>query len=201
MTEGQRQALVSEWPAFGLEGGDSFNPVCFAIQQPLAVEIGFGMGDSLFEMAQLQPDWNFVGIEVHRPGVGHLLLKAADASLTNLRVYHGDSVVILQDCFAPGSIDRVQVFFPDPWHKKRHHKRRLINPSFISLVLDRLVPGGLIHIATDWLPYAEHIETVLEEFELERVPAPLRPGTKYEKRGERLGHEVTDLAWRKPLSG
>ncbi|XOV86129.1 MAG: tRNA (guanosine(46)-N7)-methyltransferase TrmB [Pseudomonadota bacterium] len=198
MTAGQREALVSEWPAFGLPNNKLFDPACFAAKQPLAVEIGFGMGDSLFEMAQAQPDWNFVGIEVHRPGVGHLLLRAGAAGLDNLRVYHGDSVLVLQDCFGPGTIDRIQVFFPDPWHKKRHHKRRLINSAFVSLLLDRLAPGGLIHIATDWQPYAEYIEAVFAGFELAPVSPPARPDTKYEKRGQRLGHAVTDLAWCKP---
>lgn len=198
MTEGQRRALAELWEAFGLDVDRGLvKPLdVFGNEYPLVVEIGFGMGDSLFDMAHANPDENFIGIEVHRPGVGHLLRRADEAGIGNLRVFNADSVEVLRRCFDVASIDRLQIFFPDPWHKKRHHKRRLVNPRFAAMAQEKLKPGGILHIATDWPPYAEDIEAVLAEVPgMARVEAPSRTQTKYERRGLKLGHKVADLAW------
>lgn len=199
MTEGQRRALDECWDAYGIDPDGTVDPTAvFGNDRPVTLEIGFGMGDSLFEMAAADPATNYIGIEVHRPGVGHLLIKARDAGLTNLKVINTDSVTVMTRCIASASIDRIQIFFPDPWHKKRHHKRRLLNRDFTSVLVDRLKPGGVLHIATDWLPYAEAIGEVMANFpEMTRIAPPARPVTKYERRGTRLGHTVTDLAYRR----
>ncbi|MEX0942975.1 MAG: tRNA (guanosine(46)-N7)-methyltransferase TrmB [Pseudomonadales bacterium] len=199
MTGGQRRALIEYWDDYGMACEGVVEPEkVFGNDAPVVVEIGFGMGDSLFELATSNPDTNYIGIEVHRPGVGHLLIKAMDAGLSNLKVINADSVTVMDKCIPHASIDRIQVFFPDPWHKKRHHKRRLVNRNFTSLLVDRLKPGGLVHIATDWRPYAQAIGEVMLEFpEMTPVEPPIRPVTKYERRGVMLGHKVTDLAWRK----
>jgi len=170
---------------------------------PLTVEIGFGMGDSLRQMARDNPDMNFLGIEVHRPGIGKLLHGIAEDQLENLRIVCHDAIEVLRDGLGASSIDRILILFPDPWHKKRHHKRRLIQPDFARLLTSRLRPGGELHLATDWEPYAEHMLEVLEaEPGLENVNGagefwqqPLRPETKFERRGEKLGHDVHDLLY------
>lgn len=198
MTEGQRRALSDYWPEFGIDPPDSPLDLQqqFSSKQPVVVEIGFGMGDSLFDCASGTPHENFVGVEVHRPGIGHLMLKAAAAGLTNLKVINADSVELFSKSIAADSIDRVQVFFPDPWHKKRHHKRRLLNAGFLRTLTLALKQGGLLHIATDWPPYAEFIqEQVSEVSQLCSVSPPNRPVTKYERRGLKLEHKVTDLAF------
>lgn len=203
MTEGQRKALDDHWLRYGLDITDDPLAVqeVFGNDHPVSVEIGFGMGDSLFDMASNEPGRNFVGVEVHPPGVGHLLIRAAEAGLDNLRVFNADGIDVMTSAFAPDSIDVIQVFFPDPWHKKRHHKRRLLNRDFLLLLASRLKPGGILHIATDWLPYAGEIaETAAGIDDLSPVTPPSRPQTKYERRGVRLGHDVTDLAFQKSLS-
>jgi len=172
---------------------------------PTTLEIGFGMGDSLLAMAQAEPQRNFIGIEVHRPGVGRLLHSVMGADVANVRVYCHDAVAVLQDCIPASTLDTVQIFFPDPWHKKRHHKRRLIQPTFVALLRDRLRPGGLLHLATDWEHYAEQMLAVLEEAPglvnthagFTPRSATSRPATKFEQRGERLGHAVFDLVYRR----
>ena len=170
------------------------------------LEIGFGMGDSLVEMACADPATNFVGIEVHRPGVGRLLSQVLERELDNLRVYEEDAVPVLRDCIAPASLDGLHLYFPDPWHKKKHNKRRIIQADFISLAVERMAPDGIIHLATDWAPYAEHMLEVMEQaVGLENCagsgqysPRPdYRPDTKFERRGERLGHGVWDLLYRR----
>ncbi|MCB1693902.1 MAG: tRNA (guanosine(46)-N7)-methyltransferase TrmB, partial [Pseudomonadales bacterium] len=172
---------------------------------PLVIEIGFGMGDSLLECAMSHPERNFIGIEVHRPGVGHLLIKAAEAGICNLKVINADSTTVMSLGFPPGSADVVQVFFPDPWHKKRHNKRRLLSAGFLDVLERVLKPGGILHVATDWEPYAASIASAAAEIPtFEATAAPPRPVTKYERRGQRLGHVVTDLAFKKrvpPASG
>lgn len=200
LTRGQENALEQYWPVYGLSL-ESGNPIeHFKEAGPVTLEIGFGMGDSLFEQASNFPARNFIGIEVHRPGVGHLLMLAGEAGLTNLRVYSEDSLEILQKVVPDGSLDVVQVFFPDPWPKKRHHKRRLINGTFLNLIAGKLKPGGLIHIATDWEPYAQWIlEVFAERNDYTVTDAPERPKTKFEQRGVKLGHRIQDFAWR--LSG
>lgn len=200
MTTGQRRALEENWPEYGLNVEDGWlDPAAeFANQNPLVVEIGFGMGDSLLQMAEENPGMNFVGIEVHRPGVGHLLRLAAEKGITNLRVYCADTTSVFEGAIPAGSVDRIQIFFPDPWPKKRHHKRRLLNAEFVSRIEHALAPGGTIHIATDWAPYGEKIDALmLESGTLKPVLPPSRPLTKYEKRGKRLGHKVMDLAFEK----
>jgi tRNA (guanine-N7-)-methyltransferase len=174
----------------------------FGRRAETVLEIGFGMGHSLVAMAAAAPDKNFIGIEVHGPGIGACLLEAESRGVDNLRLYQHDAVEVLRDSIAADSLATVQIFFPDPWHKKRHHKRRLIQPEFVELLRSRLQLGGILHLATDWQPYAEHILEVLSKASNWRnlagekgyVPRPLeRPLTKFEQRGERLGHGVWDL--------
>ena len=170
------------------------------------LEIGFGMGQSLVAMAAAAPEKNFIGVEVHLPGVGRLLHSMEDEGVDNIRVYCHDAVEILNDCIDDASLDTVQIFFPDPWHKKRHHKRRLIQPDFVDLLCRKLKPGGVLHLATDWENYAEQMMEVLsantqlrnQAGEGEFAPRPdHRPLTKFERRGERLGHGVWDLLFKK----
>ena len=204
MTTGQQRAVAEYWPQWGLEHADGLlKPErVFSRSAPLVLEIGFGMGHSLVEMAANAPERDFIGIEVHRPGVGTLLQAMAEREVHNIRVYRHDAVEVLRDCIAPASLAGVQVFFPDPWHKKRHHKRRLIQRPFLDLVASRLAPGGTLHLATDWENYAEQMLELLEaspDFVNScasggYAPRPeYRPLTKFERRGERLGHGVWDL--------
>jgi tRNA (guanine-N7-)-methyltransferase len=203
-TEGQQKALEEVWPEMGLElkdGAINFAEV-FGREAPVVLEIGFGMGASLIEMATQQPDKNYIGIEVHRPGVGRLLASVKELGLTNIRVYAEDAVEVLADCIPDGSLHALQLFFPDPWHKKKHHKRRIVQPEFVQNIRQKLEVGGYFHMATDWENYAEHMMEVMsgaEGFtnkagEGEYSPQPeWRPVTKFQKRGERLGHGVWDL--------
>ena len=162
LSKGQRRGLEEIYPQFELKQTALAAPQsAYPKHQPLTLEVGFGMGDSLAEMAVKAPERNFLGLEVHGPGVGHLMIQAANLGLTNLRVLNSDVWSVLPSL--PGaSLACFQVFFPDPWHKKRHHKRRLINAVFLDVVAEKLQPGGLLHIATDWQPYAEEIYDHLE---------------------------------------
>lgn len=199
LTPGQQNALAELWPVYGLttDMGQLDLSTLFARQQPICLEIGFGMGESLAEQASSNPNTNYIGIEVHRPGVGHLLMLAGNLKLANLRVFAQDSLEVLAQSLPDKSLASVQVFFPDPWHKKRHHKRRLINEEFLGLMIQKLAPAGLLHIATDWRPYAEEIEALLVNFpRFQPEAAPDRPETKFERRGLGLGHDITDLAYR-----
>jgi len=171
---------------------------------PLVLEIGFGNGESLAAMAAENPGSDYIGIEVHRPGVGHLLLRIEEKGLSNLRVYCADAIEILNHNIADASLDRLQLFFPDPWHKARHNKRRLIQSPFVSLLCSRIVSGGYLHCATDWEDYAEQMLAVLSaEPSLQNTtdgyaPRPdYRPVTKFENRGLKLGHGVWDLVFTK----
>lgn len=202
ITEGQREAFNAWWPHYGLllADGPFQAERVFGNQQPLVLEIGFGMGDSLLQMAERAPDKNFVGIEVHPPGVGRLINNAGKAGVTNLRVYMADATDVLQQCFADRTIERVQLYFPDPWHKKKHHKRRIVQPAFVEVLARKLQTGGLLHMATDWQEYAEQMLEVLsanpklQNTVTSYAPRPsFRPTTKFEARGERLGHGVWDL--------
>ncbi len=206
MTDGQHAAFEHYWPQFGLSLHDGLlqPEVSFARHQPLVLEIGFGMGDSLLQMAQNEPDKNFIGIEVHPPGVGRLLNNAGKAEIPNLKIYMADATDVLDDCIAPLSLHRFQLYFPDPWHKKKHHKRRIVQPDFIDRVAGKMQSGGLLHLATDWENYAEYMLEVLsanpalENTAEQYAPRPaFRPTTKFELRGERLGHGVWDLVFRK----
>ncbi|EED34505.1 tRNA (guanine-N(7)-)-methyltransferase [Luminiphilus syltensis NOR5-1B] len=208
LTEGQRRALEVGWPRYGLDPEDGLLDWdrAFPHSGRRVLEVGFGMGDSLRQMAEADAHTNFVGVEVHRPGVGRLLADALTLKLDNLRVYEADAVAVLGECIAPCSIDGINIFFPDPWHKKRHHKRRLIQPEFIAMAATRLRTGGILHLATDWQPYAEHMLEVMEgESALMNCSAQggycerpeYRPETKFERRGARLGHGVWDLLFEK----
>ncbi len=203
-TEGQQKALDEVWPFMGLEvkeGSVVFSEL-FGREAPVVLEIGFGMGDSLIEMASQQPENNYIGIEVHKPGVGRLLSRANEAGVSNIRVYAEDAIEVLAQCIPDNSLDVLQLFFPDPWHKKKHHKRRIVQPEFVQTVRKKLKVGGYFHMATDWENYAEHMMDVMTEAEGyqnkagERIYSPQpewRPVTKFQKRGERLGHGVWDL--------
>ena len=204
MTEGQQRGLEEAWPHYGLElDNGMINPAeVFGREAPVVLEIGFGMGDSLLSMANDQPEKNYIGIEVHRPGVGRLLNTAQTEGVKNLRVYCDDAVEVLAQCIPDGSLDCLQLFFPDPWHKKKHHKRRIVQPEFAQTVRQKLKVGGVFHMATDWENYAEHMMEVMSAAEgYNNVagngaysPQPeWRPVTKFQKRGERLGHGVWDL--------
>ncbi|HSX49353.1 MAG TPA: tRNA (guanosine(46)-N7)-methyltransferase TrmB [Cellvibrio sp.] len=208
ITAGQKNAFDNWWPVFGLSlfNGMIYPEQVFGRKAPLVLEIGFGMGDSLLEMARNEPEKNFIGIEVHPPGVGRLINVAGQENLTNLRVYMADAMDVLEDCIPDGCIDRLQLYFPDPWHKKKHHKRRILQPAFVQKLRPKIVTGGIFHMATDWQAYAEHmLETmnvatgfVTEFTKTGYAPRPdYRPITKFEKRGERLGHGVWDLIFKK----
>ena len=166
----------------------------FPNNQPLTLEIGFGMGDSLLEMLLISPNRNFLGLEVHEAGIGHLINEAKRAEVTNLKVIKCDAVEVLEKSSA-SVFDRIQVFFPDPWHKKKHHKRRLISDYFMDLVHRALLPKGIFHVATDWQPYADQMEQLFQlDKRFQRCLIPSRPETKYERRGLSLGHKVTDIS-------
>lgn len=207
LTPGQARALEQWLPLFGLPEDDT--PLDFAAifgrAAPTLLEIGFGNGDALLEMAQRHPDWNFVGIEVHRPGVGHLLKQAGELGLQNLRVSSRDAIEVLEKQVPDASLHRVMLYFADPWPKKRHHKRRIVQPEFVQLVARKLEPAGEFHLATDWENYAEHMRVVLDAAPLfinttpdSFAPRPAdRPLTKFEKRGQRLGHGVWDMVYRR----
>lgn len=208
ITAGQKSAFDRYWSRYGLSlFAGLLNPArVFGREAPLVVEVGFGMGDSLLTMAKSEPDKNFLGIEVHPPGVGRLINNAGKDEVDNLRVYMADAVDVLSDCIPDQSIDRFQLYFPDPWHKKKHHKRRIVQPAFVDLICQKLKPGALLHFATDWENYAEQMAEVLESVpglkseggESAFVERPtFRPITKFEQRGARLGHGVWDLLYRR----
>ncbi|HSC68071.1 MAG TPA: tRNA (guanosine(46)-N7)-methyltransferase TrmB [Cellvibrio sp.] len=208
ITAGQKSAFDSWWQSYGLSlFKGAIDPAqVFGRTAPLVLEIGFGMGDSLLEMARNEPEKNFIGIEVHPPGVGRLINQAGQEYLTNLRVYMADAMDVLEDCIPDGSIDRLQLYFPDPWHKKKHHKRRILQSAFVQKVRPKITPGGIFHMATDWQAYAEHMLEVMQDApgftnasaEADYAPRPdYRPITKFEKRGERLGHGVWDLMFKR----
>jgi tRNA (guanine-N7-)-methyltransferase len=208
MTDGQRNAFDTSWPTYGLklEDGAIDTDAVFGRTGPKVLEIGFGMGDSLLQMAAAEPETDFIGIEVHPPGVGTLMNTAKAEGISNLRVYLADANDVLEECFASQSIDRLQLYFPDPWHKKKHNKRRIVQPQFVQLVREKLRPGGVLHMATDWEHYAEQMLETLDAAEgFENIAGigqyssrpDYRPMTKFEKRGERLGHGVWDLMYKK----
>jgi tRNA (guanine-N7-)-methyltransferase len=203
---GQRRALDALAPRFVLPFTDAplDAEAVFGRRAPLALEIGFGMGDATAQVAAAQPAVDFIGVEVHEPGVGALLKRIGEQGLANLRIVRHDAVEVLREMVPPASLAGVHVWFPDPWHKKRHNKRRLVQPAFAELVASRLAPGGYLHCATDWQPYAEQMLEVLSatpgllNTADGYAPKPAwRPLTKFEARGLRLGHGVWDLVLRK----
>jgi tRNA (guanine-N7-)-methyltransferase len=206
MTSGQSRALEESWPRYGMP----YSPAPLSLEQlfgrraPVTLEIGFGNGEHLVSLAAAHPERNYLGIEVHRPGVGHLFMLAAAKDLTNLRASDHDAVEVLRDQVPPAALDEVLLLFPDPWHKKRHHKRRLVQPPFVELVASRLAPGGVFRLATDWEEYALQMLEVLGASPAfanlsptgDWMPRPEeRAPTRFEKRGARLGHGVRDLAF------
>lgn len=198
-----------QWPDFGLDlhkGSSALDSAFPDPAAPLILEIGFGMGDSLLEMAERYPEQNFIGVEVHVPGVGRLVNEASKRGLHNLRVFCADANDVLSDCIPDNSLTRLQLYFPDPWHKSRHHKRRIVQPAFLDLVASKLKNGGTLHMATDWRPYAEAMMETGSLCEYlqntagsqQYSPRPdYRPETKFERRGQLLGHGVWDLLFYK----
>ena len=207
ITRGQQQALEQWWPVYGIEYSHEKLDLDaeFNRTAPVTLEIGFGNGDSLLQQAVDHPENNYLGIEVHRPGVGHLLRLVAEAGISNVRVINHDAVEVLKHQIPDNSIDCVQLFFPDPWHKKRHHKRRIVKPEFIEEIHRSLKSGGVFHLATDWEHYAEHMMAEMEQArgfvnatgKGRYAVDTERPSTKFETRGRRLGHGVWDLVFRK----
>ena len=207
ITPGQQYALENLWDKYCLnpEYPYDFEQV-FARKAPLIIEIGFGNGECLAEMAEANPDQDYIGIEVHKPGVGHLILKLEQNNTANVRIYCHDAVEILEQRIAENSLRSVHLFFPDPWPKKRHHKRRIVRPDFIDLIATKLQPEGHFHAATDWENYAEDMLAVISACKMLRNDSPAkrycarpdyRPLTKFEQRGLHLGHGVWDLIFYK----
>jgi tRNA (guanine-N7-)-methyltransferase len=208
LTASQERALTELWPKYGLEpdGGLLDLDVVFGRTAPRVLEIGFGMGDVLAEMALAHPGQDYLGIEVHRPGVGRLLARLAEQGSDNVRLFRHDAIDILNQRIPDASLDLVLLFFPDPWHKKRHHKRRIIQSDFIQLIRTKLKPGGVFHMATDWEDYAHWMMALMSEAEgFENLAGEnnyserpeYRPETKFERRGLRLGHGIWDLLFEK----
>ncbi len=210
ITSAQERALQELWPKYGVELGVAPLDLgaLFGRRARRVAEIGFGNGDNLLALAASRPEEDFLGIEVHRPGVGRLLLQLKERGLGNVRVACHDAVEMLERYLGGECLDEILILFPDPWPKKRHHKRRLIQPPFVALLAERLGAGGTLHLATDWAPYAtEMLATLSAEPRLRNVagqtgfvPRPaegVRAPTRFERRGERLGHQVWDLEFRR----
>ncbi len=205
LTKGQERALQTEWPQFGIDYAEKkldLNQVFGRSDSKKILEIGFGMGESTAKIAQILPETDFLAVEVHTPGVGGLLKLNQELALTNIRIIQHDVVEVLENMLLENSLDGVHIFFPDPWHKKRHHKRRLIQAEFVKLLCSRLKVGAYLHVATDWQEYAEWVLEVLQaEPQLNNTAADYaekpsyRPLTKFENRGIKLGHGVWDLVF------
>ncbi len=207
----QQRAFDSLWAQWGIDFSAQVvlrqqYPDFFDAHSPLVLEIGFGMGETTVAIAQRLPNTHFLAVDVHRPGVGSLLKRIDESGVKNIRVLRHDAVEVVTHLLVPGSLDGVHLFFPDPWPKKRHHKRRLVQPDFVKQLVNRLKPGGYVHMATDWEEYAQQMLRVLQaEPDLQNtsdtfsVRPAYRPLTKFEQRGLRLGHGVWDLIFRKPL--
>lgn len=205
-TRAQERALRELWPRFGLPVPEAgANPAldlaaAFGRPAPTVLEIGFGNGDALLRMAAATPEKNFLGAEVHAPGVGHCLLGIEREGLTNVRLLMQDAVEVLRERLVDDSLAGVHLYFPDPWHKKRHHKRRLVQPEFVALLAARIGPGGYVHVATDWPDYALHIKSVFSVGAAFKAADPSlapgnRPRTRFEARGERLGHPIWEAIY------
>jgi tRNA (guanine-N7-)-methyltransferase len=205
ITAAQQQALDTLWPQYGIKAGDELLDfhALFGRKAPVILEIGFGNGVSLAAMAEQSPGHDFLGVEVHRPGVGHLLQLIDTGRLRNVRLICSDAVEVLGDNIPDGSLAGINLFFPDPWPKKRHHKRRIVQPEFVELMARKLNAGGIFHFATDWREYMEHVVAVMsatKSFTAANINEALaRPPTKFQQRGQKLGHGVWDLAYRRIL--
>lgn len=202
LTVAQKRALEELWPAFGIDYSAAeldFDAI-FGRKAPRVMEIGFGNGELLATMAADQADTDFIGVEVHEPGVGHCLLRLDRLGLTNVRLIRHDAIEVLNHQVPDAALNQVNLFFADPWPKKRHHKRRIVQPDFVALLSRKIVPGGVFHVATDWMNYAEHIEETVNadgRFEAATVDAMARPQTKFELRGKRLGHDIWEQLYRR----
>ena len=204
ITASQKNALRELWPVYGIDYDTTELNLAtvFGREAPCTMEIGYGDGETLVAQANAHPDQNFLGVEIYAPGVGHMLISIKRETLSNVRLIREDAVDVLTYQITLASLDSVNLFFPDPWPKKKHHKRRIVQPGFARLVASRLKPGGRFHLATDWVPYAEHMLEVLSSCEyLDNCSASnnyierpdTRPQSKFEQRGQKLGHEVRDL--------
>jgi len=208
LTPAQERAFTGLWPRFGIDwtpGRTLDLPALFGNDRPVFLEIGFGNGETLVALAERHPERNYLGIEVHRPGVGHLLLELENREMSNVRVLRDDAVEVLEHGLPAASLAGVYLFFPDPWPKRKHHKRRILNARMVRLLARAIRPGSPFHVATDWRPYAEQMLAVMSEagglFENRAGPGAIsprpddRPLTKFERRGQRLGHSVWDLVF------
>ena len=203
LTQAQGKALQELWPRYGVDDVGSLDlDQVFAREAPRYLEIGFGMGDALAAMAAANPQRDYLGIDVHEAGIGRVMRLAEQASVTNLRIIRGDAVSLLRDRLNEAVFDALLVYFPDPWPKKRHHKRRLVRPDFVKLFSQRIKPAGLLHLATDWQAYAQvMLEVVEQDGSFRNLAGPgrfsespgERPSTRFQRRGERLGHAIFDL--------
>ncbi|MFN3234982.1 MAG: tRNA (guanosine(46)-N7)-methyltransferase TrmB [Gammaproteobacteria bacterium] len=198
----QRRSLEDSWGEYGIDFEQKtldFQEI-FGNNNPVVFEIGFGMGEAFFEVVAANPGFNFIGVEVHRPGVGAFLSNCLEAEIKNARVMVADAVEVLEEMVADSSLDKIQIFFPDPWPKRKHHKRRLVQNAFVALLAKKLKPGGILHLATDWQDYAEHMKDVMATCSAfartEESALVARAKTKYEQRGERLGHGISDLIYK-----
>ncbi len=202
LTAGQKSALAELWPKYGVDFAARILDLdaLFGRHAPCIMEIGFGNGELIAEMAANAPDMDFIGVEVHEPGVGHCLMLVDARNLTNVRIIRHDAVEVLRDQIPDAALAGVNLFFPDPWPKKRHHKRRIIQPDFVALLSGKIRIGGAVQIATDWTGYAEHIEAIVAanpSFEATDGPPTGRCVTKFEQRGKNLGHGIHDLVYRR----
>lgn len=210
LTPGQEKAIDRLWPRYGIDASPGAGPISypdlFGRTAPVIVEIGFGNGDATWQTAAAYPEQDFIGIEVHRPGVGRLLMALEKNEISNVRIACQDAVEFMAQSVPPASLAGIRIYFPDPWPKKRHHKRRIIQPPFVAQLARSLKPGAILHLATDWKPYAEHMTEVLagsDQFtnlakEGDYCPRPeWRPQTHFETRGQRLGHDVFDLMYQR----
>lgn len=208
MTHGQQLAIATGWKNYGLELTEhklDYEQI-FKRDAPIILEIGFGMGQSLFTMARTTPEHDFIGVEVHKPGIGALISLLQENQLNNVRVFNCDAIDVLKQAIPNNSLNKVLLFFPDPWHKARHHKRRIVQAEFVQLVRSKLKIDGIFHMATDWQPYAKYMLEVMQiaqgyqnlAVDNHYIPRPQeRPKTKFEARGEKLGHGVWDLKFKR----
>ena len=204
ITASQQRALKQLWPRYGIEYGQARLRLddVFGRAAPRVLDIGFGDGEALISTAARSPEVDFLGVEVHEPGIGHLLVLLERAALTNVRIIARDVVDVIDDMLEPASFDAINIFFPDPWPKKRHHKRRLVSDTFMTKLAVIAKPGALLHLATDWQPYADVMLEVMsrstdfaavDQLPADRLALAERPPTKFERRGQRLGHNVSDF--------